>query len=177
MSNVLEKIIDGVKVVAPMAANLFLPGSGTILEGLMRAVTGDGPEVAIEAVAEKIAADPALMVELQVKAMEHEARLEEIEAKKLASVNQTMQAESKSEKWPQYTWRPFNGFTFPLAVLLIYFALPALGKAVPDVPQWVWVGWLSILGVATWDRGKEKRAKSGDTQTGLIEGAIKAIRG
>jgi len=177
VSNVLEKIIDGVKAVAPMAANLILPGSGTILEGLMRAVTGDGPEVAIEAVAEKIAADPALMVELQVKAMEHEARLEEIEAKKLASVNQTMQAESKSEKWPQYTWRPFNGFTFPLAVLLIYFALPALGEDVPDVPQWVWVGWLSILGVATWDRGKEKRTKAGENKKGLIEEAIKAIRG
>ena len=177
MGNVLDKILAGVKTVAPIAANLVIPGSGSIVEGLMRAVTGDSDDTPIEAVAEKIAADPALMVQLQEKAMEHEARLAQIEANKLASVNQTMQAETKSERWPQYSWRPFNGFMFPVAVVLIYFALPAFNQTVPDVPQWVWVGWLSILGVATWDRGKEKRARAGENKTSLIEGAIKAIRG
>jgi len=177
LNDVFQKILTGVKAVAPIAANLVVPGSGTLLEGLMRVVTGDGPDTPIEAVAEKIAADPALMVQLQEKAMEHEARLAEIEARKLESVNQTMRAESTSERWPQYSWRPFNGFTFPLAVLLIYAALPACGKTVPDVPEMVWVGWLSILGVATWDRGKEKRTKAGETKPGLIAGAIKALRG
>ena len=177
MGDVLNKILTGVKTVAPIAANLVVPGSGSIVEGLMRAVTGDSETTPIEAVAEKIANDPALMVQLQEKAMEHEARLAQIEANKLASVNQTMQAETKSEHWPQYSWRPFNGFMFPLAVVLIYFGLPAFDQIVPDVPQWVWVGWLSILGVATWDRGKEKRARAGENKTGLLEGAIKAIRG
>lgn len=177
MSNVFKKIVEGVKIVAPTVANLMVPGSGTVLDGLMRAVTGDGPEASIEAVAEKIAADPALMVQLQEKAMDHEAKLAEIEARKLESVNATMREEAKSEKWPQYTWRPFNGFTFPLAVLLIYFVLPVAGKTVPDVPQWVWAGWLSILGVATWDRGKEKRAKAGENKPGMIAGAIQALRG
>ena len=88
-----------------------------------------------------------------------------------------MRAESESEHWPQYSWRPFNGFSFPLAVILVYFLLPLLGKTVPEIPQWVWVGWLSILGVATYDRGKEKRARVGENKTGLIAGAIKAIRG
>lgn len=101
----------------------------------------------------------------------------DIEAKNLATVNATMQTEAKSEKWPQYCWRPFNGFMFPLAVMFIYFLLPAFGETVPAVPQWVWAGWISILGVATYDRGKEKRAKAGDAATGLIAGAIKAIRG
>ena len=177
MNSVFEKILTGVRAVAPVAANLVVPGSGTLVEGLMRAVTGDGPETPIEAVAEKIAADPALMVQLQEKAMDHEARLAEIEARKLETVNATIRAESQSERWPQYSWRPFNGFTFPLAVLLIYAALPACGKTVPDVPEMVWVGWLSILGVATWDRGKEKRAKLGESKPGFIEGAIKALRG
>lgn len=177
MSNVFETILEGVKAVAPTVANLVVPGSGTLVHGLMRAVTGDGPETPIEAVAQKIAADPALMVQLQEKAMDHEARLAEIEARKLETVNATMRAESQSERWPQYSWRPFNGFTFPLAVLLIYAALPAFGKTVPDVPEMVWIGWLSILGVATWDRGKEKRTKAGETKPGLIAGAIKALRG
>lgn len=177
MSKVFEKILEGVKAVAPVAANLVVPGSGTLVEGLMRAVTGDGPDTPIDAVAEKIAADPALMVQLQEKAMDHEARLADIEARKLESVNATMRTEAQSERWPQYSWRPFNGFMFPVSVVLIYFVLPMAGDTVPDVPQWVWAGWLSILGVATWDRGKEKRAKAGDQKTGLIAGAIQAIRG
>ena len=177
MSEIMDKILDGIKSIAPLAANVVLPGSGTLVEGLMRSVTGDKPETPIDEVAARISADPALMVQLQEKAMEHEARLADIEAKKLATVNQTMQAESQSEKWPQYSWRPFNGFCFPAAVILIYFVLPICAATVPDVPYWVWAGWLSILGVATWDRGKEKRAKAGESKPGLIEGAIKALRG
>lgn len=174
---VFESILSGVKAVAPTVANIVLPGSGTLVHSLMRAVTGDGPEADIEAVAAKIAADPALMVELQSRAMDQEVKLAEIEVKKLATVNQTMQAEGKSDKWPQYCWRPFNGFCFPVAVIVIYFALPLAGKTVPDVPQWVWVGWLSILGVATWDRGKEKRAKAGEPSGGLLAGVVNTIRG
>ena len=179
MSEIMDKILDGIKSIAPLAANVVLPGSGTLVEGLMRSVTGDKPETPIDEVAARISADPALMVQLQEKAMEHEARLADIEARKLVTVNQTMQAESQSEKWPQYSWRPFNGFCFPTAVILIYFVLPICAATVPDVPYWVWAGWLSILGVATWDRGKEKRVKAGDSnsKTGIIEGAIKALRG
>lgn len=171
-----SKIADGLKAIAPTVANFIVPGSGTLLEGLMRAVTGDSKSD-IEAVAAKIEADPKLYVELQKMAIEREVSLAQIDAAKLATVNATIQAESKSERWPQYSWRPVNGFAYPLAVILIYFLLPLLGKATPDVPQWIWVGWLSILGVAVWDRGKEKRAKAGEHKTGLLEGAIKAIRG
>ncbi len=171
-----DKIVDGIKAVAPTVANLVLPGSGHLMEGLMRAVTDDN-ESDIEDVAAKIEADPKLYVELQKMAMEREISMAKIEASKLALVNKTMQEEAKSEKWPQFLWRPVNGFCFPVAVIIIYFVLPLLGKVVPDIPQWVWVGWLSILGVATWDRGKEKRAKAGEQKTGLLEGAIKAIRG
>ena len=47
----------------------------------------------------------------------------------------------------------------------------------PSVPEMVWIGWLAILGVATWDRGKEKRAKAGEAKTGMLAGVIDAIRG
>lgn len=177
MNDILSKIFDGIKAVAPTVANVVMPGSGPLLHTLMRAVTGDCPDTSIESVARKIEADPKLFLELQTKAMDHEARMADIDAKKLATVNATMQEEAKSEKWPQYSWRPFNGFMFPLSVMLVYFLLPMLGKTVPDIPQWVWAGWIAILGVATYDRGKEKRAKAGDIKTGLIAGAIKAIRG
>lgn len=177
MSNVFEKILDGVKAVAPTVANLVMPGSGPLVHTLMRTVTGAGDDVPIEQVAGQIAADPVLMLKLQELAADREIRLAEIAAGNLATINQTMQAESKSERWPQYSWRPFNGFMFPVAVVLIYFVLPACKETVPNVPQWVWMGWLSILGVATWDRGKEKRSKAGESKPGLIAGAIKALRG
>ncbi len=177
MGDILSKVLEGVKAIAPTVANLAVPGSGMLVHGIMRAVTGDDDETPIEEVAQKIANDPKLALELQTKAMDHEARMADIEAKKLATVNQTMQVESKSDKWPQYSWRPFNGFSFPLAVILIYFVLPIANATVPVVPQWVWMGWLSILGVATWDRGKEKRARAGEEKSGIIESAINAIRG
>jgi len=82
--------------------------------------------------------------------------------KRLETVNRTMRVEAKSEHWPQYSWRPWNGFWFPPTVIGIYIILPILDKPVPAVPQWVWIGWLAILGVAVWDRGKAKRAEAGD---------------
>jgi hypothetical protein len=171
-----KKVVEGIKVVAPTVANIALPGSGSMVEKLMRAVTGDTTSD-IEILAEKIDQDPALFIELQKAAMAHEVNMAQVEASKLAVVNATMQAESKSEHWPQYSWRPFNGFTFRLAVLLIYFVLPIASKSVPEVPYWVWAGWLSILGVATWDRGKEKRAQAGEQSAGIITNTINAIRG
>lgn len=174
--SVFTKIVDGIKTVAPTLCNIALPGSGLVLEGLMRGVTGD-KDSDIETVAAKIDADPKLYLEFQTKALEQEVSLAQIDANKLATVNATMQTESKSEKWPQYSWRPFNGFAYPLAVILIYFILPLAKVEVPTVPQWIWIGWLSILGVATYDRGKEKRAKAGDTSLGVASNIIKAVKG
>ncbi len=177
MENILEKVLGGVKAIAPTVANALLPGSGMLVHGIMRAVTGDDPETPIEEVAQKIANDPKLALELQTKVMDHEVRMAEIDAKKMATVNQTMQAEAKSEHWAQWSWRPFNGFLFGISIVAIYFVLPLVGKNVPEVPQWIWIGWGTILGVTTWDRGKEKRAKVGEKKTGMIASAINAIRG
>ena len=178
MSEMLDKIMDGIKAVAPTVANIALPGSGLLVHSLIRAVAGDEPDVPVEQSAARIAANPDLMLEFQKVCVEREIALRNAASADLATVNLTMQAEGKSEHWPQYTWRPFNGFSFPLAVWTIYFILPMLSKTVPSVPEMVWIGWLAILGVATWDRGKEKRIKVGEEQRpGLVESAINAIKG
>ena len=180
MSDILSKIIKGVAAVAPTVANLALPGSGMLVHSLMRTVTGDGEDTPIADVAAKIEADPALFVELKRVAADREIRLRELGSKDLETVNLTMQAESKSEHWPQWSWRPYNGFLFGTAVVLIYFLLPLLGKTVPEVPQWIWIGWGAILGVTTWGRGKEKRAKAVEESAGLgqrIGGFFNAVRG
>jgi hypothetical protein len=177
MSNFFETIKKGLEAVAPVAANFVVPGSGSLVASLMRKVTGDDTQTPIEDVAKKIADDPALYIELQKAVMTHEASLAEIDARKLETVNATMREESKSEHWPQYSWRPFNGFMFPLTFGLVYFLLPLLDKTIPSIPELAWVGWLSILGVATWDRGKQKRAEIGEQRSGLIDTVVKAIRG
>lgn len=72
----------------------------------------------------------------------------------IAAVNATMQAESKSERWPQWSWRPYNGFLYGTTILLVYFVLPLFKLPIPAVPESVWMGWGAILGVTAWHRGK-----------------------
>lgn len=172
----LDMVVSGIGAIAPTVANYVMPGSGPVLHDLMRSITGDSADEPIEQVAAKINADPKLFLELQRQAMDHEVKLQQVKAQNLATVNATMQAEAKSEKWPQYTWRPFNGFLYGLAVVAIYFFLPLAGKTVPDVPEFIWLGWGAILGVTTWDRGKVKRAGAGNQKPGMIEGVIRAIK-
>lgn len=174
--SILKGIIKGVAAVAPSVVNYVLPGSGKLVHNLMRKVTGDGPETPIEEVAQKFQDNPDLYLKLQQVAAEKETELARIGVEQVKAVNATMIAEGKSDKWPQYTWRPFNGFMFGICVFVTYFVLPISDKAVPDVPVMVWVMWGSILGVTAWDRGKEKRAKAGETGKGLIVNAIDAIK-
>lgn len=91
--------------------------------------------------------------------------------------SELLEASETTERWPQYSWRPWNGFWFAPTVVAIYFILPAIGKTVPDVPQLVWFGWLAILGVATMGRNQEKIIKAGGSPDGALASAIKAIRG
>jgi len=179
----LDKLFDVAKGLAPNVIGGALAGGPVgagvgLIKGIANQVLGklDDSDVTEED-AQRIIEDPNLYIEFKIRTQEIELAKMQEETKRLEAVNQTIQVESKSEHWPQFSWRPFNGFAYPSAVILIYFLLPMFGKTVPDVPQWIWLGWLSILGVAVWDRGKEKRAQTGEHKTGLIEGAIKAIQG
>ncbi|MBW2081675.1 MAG: hypothetical protein JRI39_00980 [Deltaproteobacteria bacterium] len=179
-----KKIIE---LGAPLlGGTLGGPGGATLGAMVARAV---GAEADVpKDIYEKIEANPDAAVKLRELELKHEETLQELALKRvqveaerdlgaIREVNATMREEARSEHWPQYSWRPFNGFSFPLAVMCIYFVLPLLRVTVPQVPQWVWVGWLSILGVSAYHRGKEKRTKAGEQSPGLIAGAISAIRG
>lgn len=171
MNSIFDKIVEGVKAVAPTVANLVLPGSGTLLDTLMRAVTGDLPETSIEEVAAKIQANPQLYLQLQAAAMQHEVQMANVETARLQTVNATMQVEAKSEHWAQWGWRPFNGFLYPIAIIAVYFVLPICKVPIPAVPEWIWMGWGAILGVTTWGRNQLKRAKVGQPTPGLVDAA------
>ena len=190
----LTTLVDGIKTIAPAVANYFIPGGGALVDGLLRAVTGD-KDSPLEDLAEKVQQDPALYIEFQKIVMEQEAKLAEIEARKeetkskrLESVNRTMRVEAKSEHWAQWSWRPFNGYMFGITIFSVYFMIPITNGLlssifesftsipIPSVPESIWIGWGAILGVTTWHRGKAKRAKAGEQSPGILESVINSIK-
>ena len=176
-----------VQVGAPLLGTALGGPGGAAVGSMVAGLFGAEPDNPADIYA-KIQTNPDAVVRLRELELKHEEALQEIAVKRaqteterelgvIREVNQTMREERKSEHWPQYSWRPFNGFAFPLAVICIYFVLPLAEMPVPVVPQWVWAGWLSILGVSAYHRGKEKRAEVGDQGAGIIAGAVNAIRG
>lgn len=104
-------------------------------------------------------ADPTKIVELEA-ALEQATLKFQSEA--LQAVNTTMQAEAKSEHWMQWAWRPTFGFTGAAILVNNYIFLPYFAKLgiVPiEVPSEVWLMLMAVLGVAAWQRGREKISK------------------
>lgn len=110
-------------------------------------------------------------VELQSLAMQQANAQLNAETAAIQAVNQTMQAESTSEHWPSYSWRPAIGFAlaftvFASALLVLAVFVPVMfgsqnmDKAIAALPQVLGslaaVGGttLPVIGVASWFRGK-----------------------
>ena len=128
-------------------------GIGTLAKDIRTAITGQE------------------MVDI-VKLQDIALQLERVEQDLPLAINQTMQAESKAEHWPQYSWRPFWGFVSALAFLGVVILCCLLGwravvggqpEALNMIPQLVAAFATlfaipgAILGVTAWHRGKEKR--------------------
>jgi len=176
----LTTIVSGLAAVAPEIAG-WLGGSDAEetaeqVAGVAKSVTGQSDaQSAVEAIQQ----DPEQARKFKEALQEYRIKMERERTEQMATVNKTMRAESESEHWPQYSWRPFNGFMFGITLFAVYAGLPAFEKPVPEIPQWVWLAWASVLGVTTWHRGKQKRAEAGDTQGALSRaaGAIKQVVG
>lgn len=135
-----------------------LPSIKSLLSG---GISGIGD--AFAKIVEKFKADPTKVAELEselaqakvaaeLKAQELANSIEEIYAKELESVNQTMREESKSEHWMVWSWRPLIGFTFCAILINNYVLLPYFknkGMEIIIVPDNVWSAILVILGVAS----------------------------
>lgn len=118
--------------------------------------------------------------------MAHEKAMAEEETIRIQAVNETMRAESQSEHWMQWSWRPFNGFMFGITLFMNY-AFPQIanmfirGMGEPgkdgafqllvagNIPEFVFMAWASVLGVTAWHRGKHKIAKTGVDIKQLIQ--------
>jgi len=189
--NALETIFEGVKTFAPLAANMVLPGTGPLVNQLIRTVTGDD-STPLEDLAKQVQNDPRLWLEFQKAVLDQEARLAHAEAAKLRAVNETMQAEARSEHWPQWLWRPLWGLTSALCFMvvcflvgwLVYQAL-TLGRmeALTAIPQVISAFAAlfaipgAILGVTAWHRGKKQRIQAGEQlEPGLLNQVVSAFR-
>jgi len=75
----------------------------------------------------------------------------------IKAVNDTMQDESKSEHWLQWSWRPLVGICFVAVIANNYIILPYFPSLRSfSIPSEVWSAMLVILGVSAGTRGWEK---------------------
>lgn len=93
---------------------------------IVKKVTGIvDPEQAIAS----LKANGELQYKFKEMVLMYQFKYEQEKTKQIEAVNRTMQAESKSEHWIQWSWRPFNGFLFGVTLFLGY-VIPALVNVV-----------------------------------------------
>jgi hypothetical protein len=150
---------------------------------IARSITGQAdPESALK----ELGSNQEFAMKFQVAVMSHELAMAQEETKRIQAVNETMRAESVSEHWPQWSWRPFNGYMFGITIFMNY-AFPqivnmfirAAGDPLKDgtyallvpgtIPEFVFMAWAAVLGVSAWHRGKEKLVKHGVELKELIQ--------
>jgi hypothetical protein len=132
--------------------------------------------------------NPEMAVRFQEAVNARDIEMAREDTKRIQAVNKTMQEEGKSEHWPQWAWRPFNGFLFGITLFMNYGLPPianmfitAFGDAKTSItvngvttvteaaahltpgtiPEWVFLAWASVLGVSAWHRGAGKREAAG----------------
>jgi hypothetical protein len=180
-------VVNCIQLAAPTIGSLFGP-AGTVIgagvgAGIKVVATALGVAPTQDAIAQAVATDPAAAEKLREFEIANATELQKLiitsETSVILAVNQTMQTEGKSEKWPQYSWRPFWGFASGLAFLMVCVAVCWLGyeaiankdaTALGNIP--LIIGAFStlfaipgaILGIASWKRGnmqiEDKRACS-----------------
>lgn len=117
-----------------------------------------------------IQADPAKAIEFQRALLASQAELARIanevelaeiaaDTAALATVNQTMQREATSERWPQWSWRPAVGFTFA-AYIASLFVLPVFSVKPERLSEFEVMAVLAVLGVASWGRSMLSKWKA-----------------
>lgn len=167
-----------------------LPLLGTLLGGpagraigALIASTIDGNADDPDGMAQILAADPNALFKLRELESNNAVRFRDLvtqqavaelqaETTQQGNVNTTMQGESRSEHWPQYSWRPYWGFISATAFGAVCWFICELAhdaiygrspEALAMIPQLVGSFTMlfgvpaAILGIASWHRGVQKR--------------------
>jgi len=143
---------------APLLGDLLpIPGAGIAGKLIASAL---GVENTPDAIHNAIKQDPEAALRLAKIEADNKALLQQqvlvAETSRILAVNATMQAESKSEHWMQWSWRPFVGFIFGFTFIGVYFLLPLFRLTIPPIPYEAWMTLGAVLGVASWHRGAAK---------------------
>jgi roadblock/LC7 domain-containing protein len=149
--------------VAPILGTLVGGPAGAAIGGVIGSILGtDGTP---DAITKAIATNPDAALKLAQFESDNKLKLQGMllthadavlaaDTAAIQSVNATMQAEAKAEHWPTYSWRPFIGFIFGVVFLGVYLVLPLAHIPVPTIPTEAWLAIGSVLGVASYFRGK-----------------------
>ena len=140
--------------------------AGDVIDIAMKATGKSDPQDAMTALEQT----PELALQFQQALMSYSLKMAQEDTKRLQAVNATMQVEAKSEHWPQWSWRPFNGYMFGITLFFNYAFPQIVNMFQPskllvagNIPEFVFMAWASVLGVTAWHRGVNKRIENGDT--------------
>ena len=135
---------------------------------IAKAVTG---QPSGDAALQALQADPNLVLKYRQAVLDQEVEFQKLAVANASDVNKSIQAESASEHWPTYSWRPFIGFVFGINLLVaglttsaVYIAVmcgvASAVQALGSLPAMIGAlgavngAALPILGIASWFRGK-----------------------
>lgn len=170
----IPSIIAGLIEVAPMligwiAGDKAEENAHKAVE-IAKAVTGANDLAQAE---KSLKENPELILAYEKALYAHEKVMLQEETRRIQAVNASIQVEARSEKWPQYSWRPFNGFLFGITIFFGYIGLPLFGKEPVAIPEFVLMAWAAILGVTAWHRGKSKTEAAHNPLRHIIKSTLK----
>jgi hypothetical protein len=123
-------------VGAPLLGSVVAGSAGEKVGTLVARTLGckNDPEI----ISKALDTDPDAAIKLRQLELDHDKELKKIQLREvelateerinqITQVNQTMRDESKSEHWPQYSWRPFWGFAsgFAFVAVVIFICIIA----------------------------------------------------
>lgn len=172
---------------APVLGGVLAGPAGAKIGAVVASIFGS--EADPDSVAAAIKADPEAAVKLQAIEKDRQIGLARINSavivaeinasmKGQVAINETMQAEGRSEHWPQYWWRPLIGMSYALQLTLLGLTVMSTYMVVifkkldptylAHLPNMItaMIGILgaaaAVLGVAAHHRGKQKRIAQGE---------------
>lgn len=175
--NIASKIVDAAPMLSTLIGGPAGAAAGTAIKLVANAL---GVQETPETVEAALQSNPDALLKIKELELAHKAEIRGLliaaETARIQAVNKTMQEESKSEHWPQYSWRPYWGFISGTAFLVVCIFVCVLGyktivekdaTAFGQIPMIIGAfaslfaipG--TILGVTAWGRNKMKEKLTG----------------
>lgn len=157
-----KSIANTVGKIAPTLGSLLGGKAGEVVGSLI--ATTLGVENTPDAVSEALRINPEIAYKLAELESTERIKLRELlleqakaelaaDTQVISDVNKTIQAETASEHWPTYAWRPFIGFSFGMYINSMWvLPLMHITPVVLSADLTLAIG--GILGIASYFRGK-----------------------